>query len=242
MKARVLIIGAVLMGVCIFASVLKPGVGQTFKVTPGAAPVAKTGSATSLKATAAETLKAQLDTLAQTGATDALIAGEPAGLPAIGGDATDAGLEDLIARAPALAEAEKQAVVSYLTAAAKVDMPTPDLVTFAILQARDNKPAEIIGLAPRIQAAADSLGAITPPAALTEYHGASVLNLRAYANALSAVAAKTGQPAEMLTALNSPAYNAARQEARSLLKNLRALILKNEIIVGSGVLPSTALP
>ena len=242
MKARVLIIGAVLMGVWIFASVLKPGIGQTFKVTPGAAPVAKSGAATPLKATAAETLKAQLDTLAQTGATDALIAGEPAGLPAIGGDATDAGLEDLIAQAPTLAETEKQAVVGYLTAAAKVDMPTPDLITFAILQARDNKPAEINGLTARIQAAADSLAELTPPAVLAEYHGASVLNLRAYANALSAVATKAGQPAEMLTALNSPAYNAARQEARALIKNLRALVLKNEIILGSDILPNASLP
>lgn len=143
--------------------------------------------------------------------------------------------------APALTDAEKEAVRNYLIETNALAFPGPEIITLNILQARDGKPQPLVSTAAEILAKTQKLTDIAPPAALKEFHDSSIRNLAAYANLLNKIA-KAGAPANMLTIMNSNELNQARLESQALINQLKALVTKNNIDLPSDVLPATPLP
>lgn len=243
MLTRKLAILSLFLGLSIFGfTALRPNLTRNIQVR-----VQATNTRESSSGTAAVNLLPEQTTAGQNATVAAQLASrsQPADQQSdlgIGGDASDAGLEELIAAAPTVDNATARAIEVYLNQSATLDMPLPEFVTYAILQARLNDTADLKNAIQRTSDAARGLAALVPPSVLKDFQAGAVNNLNAYSAALESVLRQSGNEAVMLSILNGPAYNAVRLEARDLLRTLRALILKNKIVIDSEVLPTIALP
>lgn len=154
--------------------------------------------------------------------------------------ALDKPLLDLIS-APTLTPPEQAAVRDYLIKTNALAFPSPEIITFNILQARDAKPQPLLATVAEILAKTQQLADLTPPASLQEFHNSSIKNLAVYADLLKKIS-NAGAPANMLTVMNSNEFNQARLESRALVTQLRAIVNKNNIELPTDVLPATPLP
>lgn len=165
--------------------------------------------------------------------------GSPGG--GTGGDATNAGVMLDLSSAPVLTAAEKTAAVKYLTQSAAFDTPSPELITFGVIQAQNGKPQELKDAVGRLKKSANELAQLVPPAAMASFHQQSLTALRQYADLLDQVSRASSAEAGQAILTNEQ-FNQVRRVGQALIQEIRALVAKNSLTLPAEVLPDTPLP
>lgn len=136
----------------------------------------------------------------------------------------------------------KLAMEKYLRDSSNLKFPDNTDVSLALFEARDGNPLKINNIVKSFKEKIPRLEAISPPAELKEFHDKSLISIKSYAASLEKIAQAAGNKEKILEILNSPEINSARNTAREILTNLRAIVQKYNLSISAEVLPKDKIP